>query len=55
VTIDIKKNGNYRKIISVKKYESTYSNVGGINAPKKIICIGTDGIERPQLVKVINN
>ena len=25
--------------------------VGGINAPKKISCIGTDGITRPQLLK----
>ncbi|XP_011494720.1 PREDICTED: serine-protein kinase ATM [Ceratosolen solmsi marchali] len=51
VIIDVKKNGNYRNIISVKKYESMYSNVGGINAPKRIICIGTDGVERRQLVK----
>ena len=25
--------------------------VGGINAPKKIFCIGTDGKTRPQLLK----
>ncbi len=25
--------------------------VGGINAPKKITCIGTDGKPRPQLLK----
>ena len=25
--------------------------VGGVNAPKKIGCIGTDGVYRPQLVK----
>lgn len=25
--------------------------VGGINAPKKIKCIGTDGKTRPQLLK----
>lgn len=52
INISIKKNGNYSNIIAVNKYESTYSNVGGINAPKKVICIGTDGIRRPQLVKV---
>jgi len=23
-----------------------------VNAPKKVVCVGTDGIERPQLVKV---
>ena len=27
--------------------------VGGINAPKKISCIGTDGKVKPQLLKVL--
>ncbi|OXU25092.1 hypothetical protein TSAR_000011 [Trichomalopsis sarcophagae] len=51
ITISIKKNGKYNNIVSVRKYESSFGNVGGINAPKKIICTGTDGIARPQLVK----
>lgn len=52
LAIDVNKNGKYKNIISVRKYEGVYNNVGGINAPKKIVCTGTDGIERPQLVKV---
>ena len=35
----------------IVQFSATYSNVGGINAPKKILCQGTDGRWRPQLVK----
>lgn len=34
------------------KWKSSYGICGGINAPKIIECIGTDGIVRKQLVKV---
>uniref|UniRef100_A0ABD2WPC0 Serine/threonine-protein kinase ATM n=1 Tax=Trichogramma kaykai TaxID=54128 RepID=A0ABD2WPC0_9HYME len=51
VTVDIKKNGKYSNVVCVASYDDFYGNVGGINAPKKIICLGTDGIKRPQLVK----
>ena len=32
-------------------FEPKFEMVGGINAPKKIFCIGTDGKTRPQLLK----
>merc|ERR1711908_90213 len=35
----------------ISKFEGSYSLVGGINAPKKIKCMGTDGVWRSQLVK----
>ena len=35
----------------IAKFETVYQMVGGINAPKKIKCIGTDGKTRPQLLK----
>lgn len=38
--------------LGIYRYVDTFSLVGGVNAPKKIGCIGTDGIERPQLIKV---
>jgi hypothetical protein len=38
--------------LGIYKYVETFSLVGGVNAPKKVGCVGTDGIERPQLVKV---
>jgi len=32
-------------------YQDTCEFVGGVNAPKKIICVGTDGMQRRQLIK----
>ncbi|XP_043476471.1 serine-protein kinase ATM-like [Leptopilina heterotoma] len=51
ITMSVRKNGNYENIIGIQKYKNTFVNVGGINAPKKVECIGTDGITRIQLVK----
>ncbi|KAK9874965.1 hypothetical protein WA026_005780 [Henosepilachna vigintioctopunctata] len=47
----ISKTANYDNIIGIHSYDNCYELVGGINAPKKIKCIGTDGIAREQLVK----
>ena len=52
LTLCVRENGNYENIIGVRKYKNNFETVGGINAPKKIECIGTDGIIRRQLVKV---
>ena len=38
-------------ICGISAFSAEYSNVGGITAPKKISCLGTDGKWRPQLVK----
>lgn len=35
----------------IYEFRDTFSMVGGVNAPKKIACVGTDGKERAQLVK----
>jgi hypothetical protein len=43
---------NSLSFLGIYKYVDKFSLVGGVNAPKKVGCIGTDGIERPQLVKV---
>ncbi|XP_015186804.1 PREDICTED: serine-protein kinase ATM isoform X1 [Polistes dominula] len=51
LAVDVKCNGNYNNVIGVIKYFDHYENVGGVNAPKKIICLGTDGIKREQLLK----
>ena len=37
--------------VGVFEFSSEFTNVGGINAPKKISCLGSDGKWRPQLVK----
>uniref|UniRef100_A0A2C9KDN9 PI3K/PI4K catalytic domain-containing protein n=1 Tax=Biomphalaria glabrata TaxID=6526 RepID=A0A2C9KDN9_BIOGL len=38
-------------VVSPLKFEPTYSIVGGINLPKVIVCHGSDGRPRTQLVK----
>lgn len=52
LSIDIKPDKNYDRIVSIKRYDVAFDLVGGVNAPKKISCYGTDGIKRNQLVKV---
>ncbi|XP_075154936.1 serine/threonine-protein kinase tefu [Haematobia irritans] len=41
---------NY-KVTSIIKWESQIGLVGGINAPKKLSCVCSDGVTRPQLLK----
>ena len=49
----VKKKPIFFILTGISKFEGSYSLVGGINAPKKIKCLGTDGAWRSQLVKVI--
>lgn len=51
MTINVKPYKNYNNIIGISKYIETYETVGGVNTPKKLTCIGTDGIQRHQLIK----
>ncbi|XP_034946679.1 serine-protein kinase ATM [Chelonus insularis] len=51
ITPSIEPTGKYSEVISIYKYEDCFEGVGGVNKPKKIVCIGTDGIRRKQLVK----
>ncbi|XP_012149187.1 serine/threonine-protein kinase tefu isoform X2 [Megachile rotundata] len=51
LTIDVNPSGNYNDIIGISKYVETYETVGGVNTPKKLTCVGMDGIVRHQLVK----
>jgi phosphatidylinositol kinase/protein kinase (PI-3 family) len=37
--------------VGISSFAPKFALVGGINAPKKIDCLGTDGRWRPQLVK----
>ncbi|XP_039291235.1 serine-protein kinase ATM isoform X2 [Nilaparvata lugens] len=52
MTIPYNKNGKYDNIVGIYKFKDSYEFVGGVNAPKKLECTGTDGIERKQLVKL---
>lgn len=40
-----------QKIVSIHKWKSSYSTVGGINAPKRMECIGSNGRRYSQLLK----
>ena len=53
-SLRISKSGNYLEtpgFCGVSQFSARYSMVGGINAPKKISCIGSNGKVRPQLLK----
>lgn len=43
--------GRYQNITYVRKFEETFKLAGGINLPKIISCVGSDGVSRRQLVK----
>ncbi|OWR44587.1 serine-protein kinase ATM [Danaus plexippus plexippus] len=50
-TIPIKKDSNYSQIATLSSFESSFELVGGINYPKKISCLGSDGKKRIMLIK----
>ncbi|KAL6424274.1 hypothetical protein ACFW04_009833 [Cataglyphis niger] len=51
LTLLVRPSGNYDNVVGIKTYQETCEFVGGVTAPKKVICVGTDGIQRRQLVK----
>lgn len=53
VSLPINISGDYnQKIVSIKKWESKfYVATNGVNAPKRIECIGSDGKQYSQLLK----
>lgn len=50
-TLAVRPDKHYGGVAGVARFLPHYSMVGGINAPKKISCLGTDGRLRLQLVK----
>ncbi|XP_053693335.1 serine/threonine-protein kinase ATM [Sabethes cyaneus] len=52
-TVDLKvqENATYNEIIGIVQWDDQIQGVGGINAPKKLVCQCTDGQERIQLLK----
>lgn len=50
--LPVMKDCNYQNsLISIVGWKKRFEEVGGINAPKKITCVCSDGIKRPQLLK----
>ena len=50
-TIPVKKDTDYSSVVTIVKYESTFSLAGGINLPKIVQVLGSDGYIRKELVK----
>lgn len=44
--------GRYEDLVTVSAFVPHYHLAGGVNLPKIIDCVGSDGIRRKQLVKV---
>lgn len=51
VTVPIRPDGAYGRVVGIQSFEPEFCLVGGLNAPKKMSCRGTDGILRPMLLK----
>lgn len=53
VKLNVSPSSNYGNIVGIAKYSNELMQPGGINAPKRIACIGTDGKKHLQLLKGI--
>lgn len=51
VELKVQESGDYDGIIGVHKWDDLIHGVGGINAPKKLVCHCSDGHNRIQLLK----
>ncbi|XP_023669570.2 serine-protein kinase ATM [Paramormyrops kingsleyae] len=49
--IKVDPTGKYDNLVTIKSFKPTYCLVGGVNLPKIIDCVGSDGKRRRQLVK----
>ncbi len=52
LSLQVDKTCRYDNLTTVLNFESTFRLAGGVNLPKIIHCIGSDGVARKQLVKV---
>lgn len=44
--------GQYENLVTISSFKREFRLAGGMNLPKIIDCVGSDGKERRQLVKV---
>lgn len=50
--IDVDPTCHYENVVCVERFDACFSLAGGVNLPKIMSCIGSDGKRRRQLVKV---
>lgn len=51
IKLPVSISGDYSNITYISKWKNTIGSVGGINAPKRLECLCSDGNYRPQLLK----
>ncbi|CAF0938650.1 unnamed protein product [Adineta ricciae] len=51
ISIPVANDGIYKNIETVKHFNTEYAMVGGVNAPKKLLCHSSTGRQLPQLLK----
>ncbi|XP_059563971.1 serine-protein kinase ATM isoform X4 [Myotis daubentonii] len=49
--IKVDPTGEYRNLVTIQSFKAEFRLAGGVNLPKIIDCVGSDGKERRQLVK----
>ncbi|XP_063982057.1 serine-protein kinase ATM [Diachasmimorpha longicaudata] len=52
INLQVRPDGNYDDVVGILEFKSNFETLGGINAPKKIYCVGMDGITYNQVIKV---
>ena len=50
--LQVDPSGKYENLVTVRSFNPEFRLAGGVNLPKIIDCVGSDGRERRQLVKV---
>lgn len=51
INTPVNKNADYSNIIGIVSFEEIFTVIGGINTPKRVKCLCTDGMKRNELVK----
>ncbi|XP_015117607.1 serine-protein kinase ATM [Diachasma alloeum] len=52
INLQVQPNGNYSNVVGILEFKRSFETLGGINAPKKIYCVGMNGVIYNQVIKV---
>ena len=50
--VPVDRSCSYKEILTISRFEPFFRLAGGVNLPKIVTCVGSDGKRRKQLVKV---
>ncbi|XP_011310406.1 serine-protein kinase ATM [Fopius arisanus] len=51
INLKVQPGGNYQ-VVGIRGFKEVFETLGGVNAPKKIYCLGADGVVYKQVIKV---